>query len=439
MPTHEILGGNVQLFKRPRSPYWQAQASIGGRQWRHSTKEESLSLAKDVAEDWYLTLTGKRQAGHSLNSKTFAQAAKQFLKEYDAITEGQRSKRWAEGHAIRLRLHLIPYFGEMALSDITAGKVQEYRVHRNTNYMLPNRHYEGRKPQSQKPPANKTLHNEIVTLNLVCKTAVRHGWLSAVPDFSSPYRRQTKRVHRPWFSRAEYTQLYKASGAHAKAPTREFYRWNAEQLHDYILFLANTGLRPDEAKNLEHRDVEIVEDEDTHERILVIEVRGKRGVGFCKSMPNAVRPYERLLNRPRPDEFAGRDLRWKLQKQGLEIPEPKKGELPKPTDKVFPGSYLKIFNNLLDKTNLKLDRDGNPRTAYSLRHSYICFRLMEGADIYQIAKNCRTSVEMIEKHYAAHIKNTLDASSINVRRMKLAKKKRAKPIATKFEDDDLAA
>ena len=41
------------------------------------------------------------------------------------------------------------------------------------------------------------------------------------------------------------------------------------------------------------------------------------------------------------------------------------------------------------------------RAAYSLRHTYICMRLMEGADIYQIAKNCRTSVEMIEKFYAA--------------------------------------
>jgi hypothetical protein len=46
---------------------------------------------------------------------------------------------------------------------------------------------------------------------------------------------------------------------------------------------------------------------------------------------------------------------------------------------------------------------------------------MEGADIYQIAKNCRTSVEMIEKFYAAHIKSTLDATAINVR------KGRAKP------------
>ena len=39
---------------------------------------------------------------------------------------------------------------------------------------------------------------------------------------------------------------------------------------------------------------------------------------------------------------------------------------------------------------------------------------MEGADIYQIAKNCRTSVEMIEKYYASHIKNSLDAAAINV-------------------------
>ena len=66
---------------------------------------------------------------------------------------------------------------------------------------------------------------------------------------------------------------------------------------------------------------------------------------------------------------------------------------------------------------MKFDREGNRRTLYSLRHSYISFRLLEGADIYQIAKNCRTSsVEMIEKHYAVHLKNSLDAAAINVRR-----------------------
>ncbi len=42
---------------------------------------------------------------------------------------------------------------------------------------------------------------------------------------------------------------------------------------------------------------------------------------------------------------------------------------------------------------------------------------MEGANVYQIANNCRTSVEMIEKYYAAHIKTSLDPVAINVMRV----------------------
>jgi hypothetical protein len=41
-------------------------------------------------------------------------------------------------------------------------------------------------------------------------------------------------------------------------------------------------------------------------------------------------------------------------------------------------------------------------------------RLMEGANIYQVAKNCRTSVRMIEKYYGVHIKNSLNAAAIIV-------------------------
>lgn len=439
MPSHEILGGNVQLFKRPASPYWQCQASLGGKQWRHSTKEESLSLAKDVAEDWYLGLTGKRRNGELRTEKTFAQAAKQFTKEYEVITEGQRSPKWVEGHALRLRVHLLPFFGEMGVSEITPGKVQDYRVHRNESRMVPNPHSRSNRPLKDKPPARSTIHNEIVTLRQVLKTAIRHQWLAYLPDFSPPYRTQGKRVHRPWFSPAEYKQLYKASGAYAKEPFHDHYKWNAEQLHDFILFLANTGLQPDEAKNLEHRDIEIVEDEATGERILEIEVRGKRGVGFCKSMPNAVRPYERLLGRAKPSEHLSRREKQRMRREGVAVSDVEPEKIyPQLTDKVFPGDYKKIFNNLLDRASLKLDRDGNPRTAYSLRHTYICMRLMEGADIYAIAKNCRTSVEMIEKHYAAHIKNLLDASAINTRKARPTKKKVKQKPVIQYEDDDLA-
>jgi integrase len=88
----------------------------------------------------------------------------------------------------------------------------------------------------------------------------------------------------------------------------------------------------------------------------------------------------------------------------------------------FPKWQRELFKTILDEQHLRCDREGRPRTAYSLRHTYICLRLMEGADIYQIAKNCRTSVEMIEKYYAAHIEASLDAAAINAMRPKKNKK-----------------
>ena len=89
---------------------------------------------------------------------------------------------------------------------------------------------------------------------------------------------------------------------------------------------------------------------------------------------------------------------------------------PGPTDLIFPKWQRELFNTILEEEGLRLDREGRPRTAYSLRHAYTCLRLLEGADIYPIAKNCRTSVEIIEKYYAAHIKTRLDAAAINVMR-----------------------
>ncbi len=425
MTNHELMGGKLQVYRRGNSRFWQCSASVGGKQRRASTKEESLALAKQIAEDWYLELRGKDRAGLLKSEKLFRQVAEQFLKEYEVITEGHRSPRWVEGHGIRLRLHLLPFFGELGISEVTAGKVQAYRVHRMTSRLEPNPDSKSNRPHKNKPPARSTIHDEIVTLRQVLKTAIRHGWLAHLPDLSPPYKTQGKIVHRPWFSPAEYKQLYEATRAYAKEPFHDHYKWNAEQVHDFVLFMANTGLRPDEAKNLQHRDVAIVEDHATGERILEIDVRGKRGVGFCKSMPSAIRPYERLLNRVKPAATESRRQRQRRRREGGDesAPVPPQPELPEPTDHVFPGNHIKLFNGVLNRAKLKLDRDGNRRTAYSLRHTYICMRLMEGADIYQIAKNCRTSVEMIEKFYAAHIKNTLDAAAINVRRPKPAPRK----------------
>ncbi len=410
---HFLLDDAVQVFQRPNSPYWYSTCSVAGRQRKISTKEESLARAKDVARDWYLGLIGKYRAGDLKQGPTFKEAAVRFIDEYEVITQGQRNPTHVKDTERRINKHLIPFLGNKVLSDVTPGLVQEYRVHRlkkpaelpestkateesETADTTDKKAKKKKKKKEWKAPSRSTLHKEIICIRLVLKAAQRHGMLQYLPDLSAPYKTSGKITHRAWFSPEEYKRFYEATRERAKHPKKERWRSACQDLHDFVLFMANTGLRPDEALRLEYRDVAIVTDEATGERILEIEVRGKRGVGYCKSMNGAVLPFQRMKKRH-------------------------KGQ---PTDRVFPKLQRELFNAILGELDLKKDRDGQPRTTYSLRHTYICLRLMQGADIYQIAKNCRTSVEMIETYYASHIKNTLDAAAINVRKPEPSKEKK---------------
>lgn len=52
MDKHTILGGKVNVYKRENSQHWQCSTFMAGKNRRRSTKEDSLSRAKEVAEDW---------------------------------------------------------------------------------------------------------------------------------------------------------------------------------------------------------------------------------------------------------------------------------------------------------------------------------------------------------------------------------------------------
>ena len=424
--SHLLMDGALHVYRRENSRFWQCATYLGSRNHRQTTKEESLAAAKDFARDWYMERCvedrQRRRGGAPLlggpgqpliagpgaptdgrrrrtpGGPSFEDAATAFTNEFEVITLGERNAGYVKQKSEHVRVHLLPFFGNTALEDITAGKVQEYRVHRQTSRIDP-------KTGKPKKPARATLHGEIVTLRQVLKTANRKGWIAALPDMSAPYKTSGKVEHRAWFSPEEYKLLYEATRERAKNPPKPRWREVCETFHDYVLFMGNTGLRPDEAARLELRDVKIVNDESTGERILEIEVRGKRGVGFCKSMPGAILPFERVRKRKQL----------------------------KPTDRIFGKTPRELMNTVLEELNLKFDRDDHIRTCYSLRHTYICLRLLEGADIYQVAKNCRTSVEMIEKYYGRHLKNNIDASAVNVRKARpkpiTARKKGVKPSA----------
>ena len=117
---------------------------------------------------------------------------------------------------------MVPFFENLGISEITAGKIQEYRVHRHQEAVA----------SRGKPPGHSTLHQEIVTLRQTLKTALRHGWLDRLPDFSEPS--SPKISHRTWFSAEEYKKLYEATHKRAREPKKKGFHWEAEQLYDFV-------------------------------------------------------------------------------------------------------------------------------------------------------------------------------------------------------------
>lgn len=57
------------------------------------------------------------------------------------------------------------------------------------------------------------------------------------------------------------------------------------------------------------------------------------------------------------------------------------------------------IRKLLKECGLLKGPDGNNRTAYSLRHTHITDRLVNGVSHADIARNCGTSIVQIQRHY----------------------------------------
>jgi len=76
------------------------------------------------------------------------------------------------------------------------------------------------------------------------------------------------------------------------------------------------------------------------------------------------------------------------------------------------------FEVVLDMTGLRYSNTGEIRSLYSLRHSSIMFRLLYGRaiDTLTLARNARTSPEMIDRFYAAPLQGEMNIEMLQSRR-----------------------
>jgi hypothetical protein len=109
-----------------------------------------------------------------------------------------------------------------------------------------------------------------------------------------------------------------------------------------------------------------------------------------------------------------RDLQDEFKEMTLEelVASKSNKHLFRTRDGKIPYNLVNAFGDCLREAGMdKGDKDGRPRSLYSLRHYYATQRVLEGMSFGLLAKQMGTSILMIERHYS-HLKPLMVAEQL---------------------------
>ena len=395
--TITLMDGDIRVFKRPRSRAWQATFKVAGRWVRVSTKCNQLSEAKEAARELYLEYKVRQKSGLPVISKRFADVAAYCIADMQKQLDADLGKKSFRDYIIVLNKYLIPYFGGQFVTSIDYEELQRFARWREQKM--------GREPMAS------TINTHNSALNRVFDEAVTRGYMnrSHVPVLINKGRDSTRR---PDFSREEYRKLIRTLPSWIDKGREGKSRDMRHLLRDYVLILANTGIRHGtEAQNLRWKHVTLFEEQG--EQFLEMSVRGKTGRRDIICRSGTVNYLQRIQERC-PDVA---DVSFEeLIKKRVDLPV---FRLP---DGTASQNLRQTFKRLMIDTGLlTCPRTGLDRTLYSFRHTYATFALLnDGMDIHTLAIQMGTSIGMIEKHYS-HLTPRLKKEMLTGKRYQLSK------------------
>jgi integrase len=407
---HALRDGRIVLYTRNGSPNFHARLKVDGVRGYivKSSKTASLAAAVRWAEDLYDDLRYKARYGLEVRRHSFEALWKRWLQANEHRLSPHRT-RYIRGTVER---YLLPYFGDRSLEEVTDSCVEAYwswriaywssgqgteKLERATTIRSTPKHPRfSRLGNIADKPSQRTLQMEQSVLRQIFSWALRMGIIQRVPTIKAPAPHRPLGIsRRPAFEREEWNALrrFLRDWAQGKGSAPEFKEregrnpglhklrlWQRQMLENYVLFMRASGLRPNEARQLKWKDVEIICSDDGEGVLLHISPTTKTGARECVPLQDS-RDYllrlKELSSHNGPDDYVFCD------KSGAPI-----------------GSFGKTFKRVLEMAGLLNDRTGAPRTIYSLRHTYATFRLLYGgANIEDLAQNMGTSPTQIFNHY----------------------------------------
>lgn len=428
----EHFGGTLVLFqrdlavavpnaKRHRKQNWYMRLKIGGRKGyvTRSTKLTSYEDAYEFAKSELLRLQQAARLGHSLDEYTFDQHWNDWY-DRNVKNDAWRADRtlWHKRYADR---YFKAYFKHadgtsMVLNEITPQVVKGYWDWRITYWQRE----EGQKIQRFNPkrrnakssttnnakanPAAKTLLMEQSALNQIFFDAAELGRLQQTVKFRAPVQNRTPN-RRAGFDGDEYDALTRylrsyrdCVGVFGEEKLNAWHKLQRQQLYHFIIFLANSGLRVGEAREMRWQDVNLdVAVDGSKASIADIAVRKATKTGrvrHVQTQPTGNKTLKEWMEKsphPAPDDYV-----WFGQSKD----ETGKSQPFNDLNKGF-QNFLKRVPYAEREDGLLYDKDGDKRSLYSLRHSYATMRLEKGdVGIYDLALNMGCGVKQIEQHYS---------------------------------------
>jgi hypothetical protein len=411
----------LTLYKLPASSYWWVRYFVDGKVVRRTTKTEKKNEAIKFAKEFYDEVMMRRASGLAVTNKSrFDICATNMLTAMNAqVARNEITQQTYEITDYRLKGSVLPFFGARDVADIHYEQLENYlaQLSHQTPKLSPS-----------------TIQSYMKLVRKVLNYATKHRLLANIPHFptvSAPDNARgyfTTREYRLLWSRARaligkrfvYRKLTNDKGEEALGTYFAEGSTTAgrlirkvtitQELCELIVFMVNSFIRPTDIKTMQHKHVEIVHNDNSYLR-LSLPISKKHDKPIV-TMRMAIEVYERLTAY---NKEVGRGV-------GAD-------------DYVFFPNYLKRdhalkqlgrqFDVLMWNLGMGKGPNGEERTIYSLRHTCIMYRLMygDGMDVVTLARNARTSPEMINRFYAAQLEGEDNIAMLQARRRKKGKQK----------------
>jgi integrase len=386
----QILDGAVTLTKRDNSAAWQARYKIGSKWIRTTTKQKELSRATKTAQDIYLRARFREDEGLPIVTKRFDTVAKQTSNKLLAALKANEGKKVFEDYIRVIKNYLIPFFGSYNITSIDFALMERYAIWRKNKI--------GHEVKAS------TINTHNSALNKIFEEAMLHGFMTKA-NVPMLINRGLKSDRRSDFTLEEYRYLvsFMRDWVNDVEMKRSKSIAMRQLLRDYVLILANTGMRHGtESYGIKWKHLSWHMDGDR--RVLMISVYGKTKQRELAARDNCTAYLKRIHDRA--DDLQHLTFEELIDK-GIDKYVFRLG------DGTRTKNLAQTFEILMKDSDLLLDRrtNGN-RTLYSLRHTYATFALLyEKLDLFDLEKQMGTSAEMIRKHYA-HITTRMIAGRL---------------------------